>query len=583
MSVLPNELLNPSSLNLHPSSFIRWRSYFITVGAVLFVFVHLQIWRPYFFLTDDNMSSVLPGFADLGNTLRHGKIPRTSEGLYGGSYDLWRDPGSLTLLFPIHIAAMLLATTPFRLATIDAVSLVNLLVGAIAMQACVRAFGRRFDRAVPEWVAGFLAVSYVTSVYSLAIGSSWFNFLANQAAIPVVALGLAATRRRSGFALVTAGMLYSLIGGHLAPFFFSTLFLGIFSVCLSAVEKKCEPIWRYLGGSVLAIAVVSPALISLLSGFLGSSRNLTSTTATIVENNLPFPALFLGATVGVESIGPWNFQPILGSLAEVVLPLSFSAAAICFLAVLGTIPKFRALDWTLVAMLLLVGLFLHRPDWLQKVLSGVPFFRSLRWPMRETMLFLFFVHLLVGLGWYRLPRLLRSALLPISAAAFAIPLFLMPSPTFNRFPVDRSLLLDGRAERVWQEVRALLPQASDCYVVPLLDRNLYLALGRRRFTSKAPHTLMGGYNYPVLFGMKSSTGYTMPGFAQKFRGHTPALWIGYFSPAPFSPEELEDPHLLFTAMQSVDPVIIEYQIGSKRVQASFPHGIENQPVVKAIP
>jgi hypothetical protein len=575
MTVLPND-------QSKPPWFIRSRSYLITAGAVLVAFVLLQIWRPYFFLTDDNMSGALPGFADLGNTLRQGKIPRTTEGLYAGTYDMWHDPGSLTLLFPTHIAAMLLATTPFRLAAIDAISLVNLLVGAIAMLACVKTFARRFNRVVPDWVAGFLAVSYVTSIYSLAIGSSWFNFLGNQAALPIVTLGFVATRRRSGIALVAAGMLYSLVGGHLAPFCFGAVFLGIFSVCLSAMEKKWEPIWRYAAGSILAILIVSPALIGLLSGFLGSSRNLTNTTATIVENNLPFPALFLGATIGIESIGPWNFQPVLGSLAEVALPLSFSAAAICFLAVLGTIMKFRMLDWILVGMLLLVALFLHRPDWLQRILSVIPFFRSLRWPMREAMLFLFFSHLLVGLGWPRLPRLLRSVLPPISAAAFAIPLFLMPSPTLNRFPVDRALLLDGRAARVWQEVRALLPEASDCYVVPLLDRELYLGLGRRRFTSKAPHTLMGGYNYPVLFGMKSSTGYTMPGFAQKFRGHVPALWIGYFSPARFSEEELSDPHLLFTAMRSVEPVIIEYQLGSKRVEASFPDGLESQPVVRAV-
>jgi hypothetical protein len=583
MSRIPNELSDLSPVQVPSALPIPWRSYFVTAGVVLAVFILLQVWRPYFFLTDDNMSSVVPAFADLGDTLRHGRIPRTTEGLYGGTYEMWHDPGSLTLLFPTHIAGILLATTRFRLAAIDAIALVDLLVGAIAMQACIRAFGRRFDRTLPDWVAGFLGVSYVTSVYSLAIGSSWFNFLGNQAALPIVALGLATPRRKTGLALITAGMLYSLIGGHLSPFLFSALFLGIFSVGLSAVEKKWESLWRYAGGSLLAIVVVSPALIGPVSSFLGSSRNLTNTTAAVVENNLPFPALFLGATVGLESIGSWNFQPILGSLAEVALPLSFSAAAICFLAVLGTMTKFRPLDWIVFAMLLLVALFLHRPDWLQKILSGVPFFRSLRWPMREAMLFLFFAHLLVGLGWSRLPRLLRSALPPISAAAFAIPLFLMPSPTLNRFPVDRALLLDGRATKVWQEVRALLPEASNCYVVPLLDRNLYLALGRRRFTSKAPHTLMGGYNYPVLFGMKSSTGYTMPGFAQKFHGHVPALWIGYFSPARFSKEEMADPHLLFTAIQSVEPVVIEYQLGSKRVQASFPNGLEQQPVVKAVP
>ncbi|MDP9003221.1 MAG: hypothetical protein M3N12_00340, partial [Verrucomicrobiota bacterium] len=241
------------------------------------MFILLQIWRPYFFLTDDNMSGVLPGFADLGDTLRHGKVPHTTEGLYGGSYDLWRDPGSLTLCFPVHIAAMLLANTSFRLAAIDMVSLFNLLVGAIAMQACVRGFGRRFDREVPEWIAGFLAVSYITSSYSLAIGSSWFNFLGNQAALPIVALGLVATGRRKGFALVTTGMLYSMVGGHLAPFFFSALFLGMFSVILAGVEKNWQPIWRYLGGSMIAVIVVAPALVGFLSGFMGSSRNVGNT------------------------------------------------------------------------------------------------------------------------------------------------------------------------------------------------------------------------------------------------------------------------------------------------------------------
>jgi hypothetical protein len=581
VSRLPNEESNvPSSLNRPPSSLSSPRSYLITVGAVLVVFVLLQIWRPYFFLTDDNMSGVLPGLADLGDTLRQGKIPRTTEGLYGGSYHLWRDPGSLTLCFPVHIAAMLLATTSFRLAAIEMVSLFNLLVGAIAMQACVRAFGRRFEREVPEWIAGFLAISYVISSYSLAIGSSWFNFLGNQAALPIVALGLVATRGKKGFALVTVGMLYSMIGGHLAPFFFSALFLGIFSVLLAGVEKSWQPVWRYLGGSIIAVIVVTPALIGFLSGFMGSSRNVGNTTAAIVEYNLPFAALFLGATIGIGAAG---FQPMLGSLAEIALPLSASAAGICLLVVLGTITKFRKLDWALVAILLLVALFLHRPDWLQAILSGVPFFRSLRWPMRETMLFLFFAHLLVGLGWHRLPQLLRAALPPISAAAFALPLFLMPSPTFNRFAADRKMLLDGRAQQVWDQVRALLSPDSDCRVVPLLDRDLYQALGRQRFTSTVPHTIMGGYNYPVLFGMKSSTGYTMPGFAHQFHGHTPVLWPGYFSPTQFSEEELADPHLLFTAIRSVEPVVIHYQLGTKRALVTFPNGVENQPVVKAVP
>ncbi len=256
---------------------------------------------------------------------------------------------------------------------------------------------------------------------------------------------------------------------------------------------------------------------------------------------------------GIDSIGSWDFHQKIGYLAEVALPISFSAAALCLAAVLFSFRRFRAIEWIVVGMLGLLALFLHRPLWLQRLILLVPFYRSLRWPMRETFLFLFFAHLLVGLAWPYLKSQVARFLPALSAAAFFIPLFLSASPTLNRFPVDRLLLVNGTADRVWREVGELLPESKACLVVPLLAQNVK-DWPSRLFIAQAPHTLLGAYSYPVLFGMKSSTGYAMPGYEQKFRGQSPMLGPGYFAPDGFTEGDMKDPHLLFTRLASLDPV-----------------------------
>ncbi|MDQ6861348.1 MAG: hypothetical protein M3032_09365, partial [Verrucomicrobiota bacterium] len=229
-------------------------------------------------------------------------------------------------------------------------------------------------------------------------------------------------------------------------------------------------------------------------------------------------------------------------------------------------------------MLGIIALFVQRPMWLQTIVAHLPLYRSLRWPMRETMVFLFFAHLLVALGWHRLSLRVTRFLPAVSAAVFFVPLFLSASPTFNRFPLDRLLLLSGRAERVWHEVRELMPEAQSCLVVPMAQHNV-LGWAGPIFIGQAPHTLLGGYNYPVLFGMKSATGYTMPGFEQKFRDEMPMYGPGYFMPGQFTESDLADPHLLFTRIESLDPVRIEYRIANSVVLATFPNGLSNEPVV----
>ena len=60
--------------------------------ASALIFAVLEFWRPYFFLTDDNIDGGLPFLTEVGNHLLHGRSPFYSEHLFGGHYDYLRDP-----------------------------------------------------------------------------------------------------------------------------------------------------------------------------------------------------------------------------------------------------------------------------------------------------------------------------------------------------------------------------------------------------------------------------------------------------------------------------------------------------------
>src|ERR1700733_14251561 len=82
----------------------------INLSACAIIFLLLEWWRPYFFLTDDNLSLGFPVFMEIGRHLKGGQSPFVSDYLFGGHYNLLRDPCFL-IWHPINMAATLLADT----------------------------------------------------------------------------------------------------------------------------------------------------------------------------------------------------------------------------------------------------------------------------------------------------------------------------------------------------------------------------------------------------------------------------------------------------------------------------------------
>jgi len=100
-----------------------------TLLATLALFLALEIWRPYYFLTDDNLSAGLPFLTEMGRHLKSGQSPFYSDYLFGGHYNLLRDANYFSWS-PIYFIVSLLADTPGRFAMLDLIALFNILLSA---------------------------------------------------------------------------------------------------------------------------------------------------------------------------------------------------------------------------------------------------------------------------------------------------------------------------------------------------------------------------------------------------------------------------------------------------------------------
>ena len=77
-------------------------------GSLRFHFCPLlEIWRPLYFLTDDNLGGGFPLLTGIGQHLLHGQSPFRADYIFGGDYNLSRDCTNF-VWHPFFLAASLL-------------------------------------------------------------------------------------------------------------------------------------------------------------------------------------------------------------------------------------------------------------------------------------------------------------------------------------------------------------------------------------------------------------------------------------------------------------------------------------------
>jgi hypothetical protein len=511
------------------------------------IFAGLECWRPYFFLTDDNLDGGLPFFIEMGHHLLSGRSPFVSDHLFGGGYDLLRDP-TYFAWHPLYLLVSLLAGTPFRNAIIDVNAFVFFMLATAGFVTLADYLRREMSLKLSDAWLTFYSLSFTYTMMAIATGASWLDFMGNYCALPWLVLGILQKNGRWGMGLVAGFSLHQFLGGHFAPTVSNTIFLSLFALGMSISRRSWIPLGNWVIGYSAALVTVLPLLIPVMGGFFASARAQGVTLQDMQANNIPaaeFPvSMFLGTAL-------WLMHPHVKFHVIYTLALGSSAAAWCLLPALASRSKWRGLEVVSLALMIFACILICRPTWITRVMLHLPIFRSMRWPFRELVQFQFFLHLflLVRPPGLTVPARRLSAVFGAFVMIVPTILFSLP-PTFNSMAWDRELVLTGGFDRYWDQVRPLIKPTDR--VAVLIPLELY---EQNRF--EVPFSLLCTYDYATMAGVVNAWGYSPTAPRDQVYTQTYAYYpFGAYHPAQKEALLAERPDLKFITLESLQPLKI---------------------------
>jgi len=536
------------------------KSVIYTLVSTLLFFLLLETWKPYFFLDGDNLAGVLGSFRDIGTSLISFRLPEKFNSLYNGNFSLLEDYSSLTIWHPLHLLSAVIATTRYAFWSIEILCLINSLLATGFMALTIQYIAEKYKYTVHPVTTVLISLSYNFSFYFLIIGPVWFSFLGNQAAICIISAGLFAKSKKWGVLLVFIGMFHNMFGGHLSPFLYSIFFISVWTVGLSFIEKSWDKVIRLvLGGSAVLILSL-PLLIIYCKNFIGSERHLAYLPEIAQQHNIPFFTQVTDFTFGFLSL--WIQQgfvlPNIGHHHVLLTMGGFAFLVICIFSKKWTRPEILT-----GLLLLMVMLFIDRPNWLQSILSNIPLYRSLRWPIRECIYSIFFAHILLAMRWHKVKPYLRRSAFIVGILFFLMSILLRPLPSIAPFDLDRDLLLSGKADVFWRLILKDLNAPFNPLIIPLVKNSIADQYRPAEIDRMTPHVMTGAYNYPPLLQMRSVTGYTMSGGNYRFEGIQSYFCSGYFKTQEYSAINKTFPETVITELMSLYPITIKYTLGQR--------------------
>jgi hypothetical protein len=513
-----NFLLSP----LAPKGLARLLKYNLVVG--LFIFCLLEIWRPYFFLTDDNLSSGLPMFTEMGRHLKSGESPFVSDYIFGGNYNLVRDL-SFDNWHPVYFLSSLLADTPARFCILDLSSLVFILLAAGGFTLLGFKLVREFNPGLPVIYLVFFTASYLFSSYILNVTASWTNFLINQSALPWMALGILDRRLLRGTLFIFLASLHEIFGAYAAMTLSNGIFLTLLALGLTVLRRSAIPVSSWVFGNLMAVLASATFLVRVLDGFTHSFRVAGMTLKESTTNNIPaalYPFSFFCGN-WTDLVGRWGGEAVVKSADFPHLSVMLACGASwCLLPALFSPAKWRGMEMLLLSLIVLLVVWTIRPLALARIMHELPVLKSMRWPFRECLQLLFFFHLFLLI---RHPGLLQGwspALAVFGLIMFLLPLPFSRVPTLNPLFLDRKEVLSGSAEKFWTQVKTQL-QPTDA-IITVIDPDLL-----KKEIVKLPYSLLGTANFPAFYRFRCASGYspTAP-LTQRPLQTDPEFWFGAF-------------------------------------------------------
>lgn len=537
-----------------------------TIGGTLLIFALLECWRPCYFLTDDNLTAGFPMLTESGRALKAGRSPFVSDYLFGGHYDYLRDLSALQW-HPFLLLPALLADTAARFWIIDIAALMFLLLSAAGFALLAHALREEFSIEVGNAYLVFYTLSFVFSTYVLTVGPSWVNFLGNQSALPWLALGILDRRTVRATMLVAVFTVHELLCGYPPLALTGGFCLSLFALGVAWSRGSAWPLLSWIAGNALALLAFSPLALQLLDGLHHSARNGDFPLWMLSRFSVPVDDFVFSFLMGnwTEPIARLHGEPLRAILIFPFLSTLFCcAAAWCTLPALLVPVRWRRLDIACIALIAFIALLMVRPGWLAVALYHLPFLHSMRWPFREGMLFLFFVHVLLVLHFPAgVPRL-QPAIMAFSAVMFLAPLPFVQPPTFGLFAVDRQLLFSGQAEKFWSRMKVVLKP----------DDTIFTVIGWSYYDfhdTQIPFSLLGTYNFPAFLQVHCISGYSQTAPEDQLPIKTlPAYWFGAFRDEQVAEVFKERPDLKLIRIESTNPLKITLTTSSGTVNDLTP-------------
>lgn len=529
------------------------------VGLCLVIFLLLQVWRPCFFLTDDNLSSLFPVFTEMGRHLKAWKSPFITECLFGGHYDLSRDVGYL-YWHPFYFFPTLLSDTWARFWILDAIALLFILLTTVGFTILTYSLREEFNCKLSDMYLIFYTLSFVFSTYTLMTGASWINFLGNQSALPWLALGILNKKVFQGTALVTVFTIHQLLGAYAGLTCSNVLCLTLFAVGVALCRHSFRPLFIWCSGNLLGLIIVAPFMIHILDGFAHTARLGGLSMKECSEYFIPaktFPfSFFLGNWS--EFIAIWSGD---ASLEGLVFPypsiLLACAAAWCLVPAFLSSIQWRPLEILCLGMAGFLAVMIIRPQEITMAMHQIPFLKSMRWPFRECLQFQFFIHLFIVIRPQWTIARLQPAIALFSLAVFLFPLpFFYRVPTFNPLFEDRKALFSGEAEALWAQVKTQIKPSDE--IATVIDRKLW-----NKDSEKVSYSLLGTANFPALYGITCISGYSTTAPRDQVPLKTiPDYWFGAFKTDQVTAILAEKPTLKLIRIENTKPLKITLSSGT---------------------
>ncbi|MDD5260397.1 MAG: hypothetical protein PHD76_00970 [Methylacidiphilales bacterium] len=496
------------------TGFAKWggipRPAHCLLAANLLVLLLLQLWRPFFFLTNDNLCYFQPVMAEIGRRLAHFQNPFYNDYIFGGGYCLLRDPSFINCWHPVLLLISLLASAGLERWIVELWGSFLLIVQSLGFYFCALEAQKRWVGAVSPCWSALLSLSWTYGVYQLLIGSSWVLYLANTSALPWLLYGLLCRDTKIGIAVFVLAELHACMGGHPGPFLFENFAVLLLALGLSVAERDIVPAARCFGSLALAFIILLPFVLPFLSGFAHATRADGLSASMLQEGKIPFWHVPLSWFLGGLSALDGAPLAVGGPQAD-ACGLLFCPAAFCLLLC-------RPASWTgkticLALFIAFAFVLLVRPAPVQHLFSSLPVFRSLRWPFKEGFLLLFGLHLWMSIYGMRIFWKKAVLYFGIGMIVFCGTLFSSPAPTIQPLNADRNFYLSGKAESFWQLARQL--QAPGEYFAAVLPF--------RNPRDDEASILLGSCNYGSLFRVPCAIGYSL----------TRANASNRFGPQPF--------------------------------------------------